>query len=99
VSAPLHTLATSLLQKEPCPTPFSSTQWVAHCLALAGTKPTEKEQHGSTKHSSCITLTYFIIYTILFLNIHTEKYQLHGTGSLLFINGLFKNIVQSPIIK
>jgi hypothetical protein len=68
-SAQLHTLATSLQQKEPCPIP-SSTQWKAHCVEM---KPTEKEQHGSTKHSSCIILTYFKIYTILFLNIQHRK--------------------------
>jgi hypothetical protein len=73
VIAQLHTLVTSLLQKEPCPTPVSTTQWKAHCVALVGIKPTEKEQHGSTNHSSCITLTYFIIYTILFLYIPHRK--------------------------
>jgi hypothetical protein len=74
VSTQLHTQATSLLQKQPCPTPFTpSTQWKAHCVAIVGIKPTEKEQHGSTKHSSHITLTYGIIYTILFLNIPQRK--------------------------
>jgi len=77
----------------PCPTPFSSIQWKAYCASLVGIKPTENEQQGSTKHNSCITLTYFIIYTILFLNIPQRKILHHGTGSLLFINGLFKNIV------
>jgi hypothetical protein len=73
VSTQLHTQATSLLQKQPCLTPYSSKEWRVHCVALVGIKPTEKEQHGSTKHSSYITLTYCIIYTILFLNIPQRK--------------------------